>query len=102
MADGLLGMRYGRWLQALGILAGLALAVGLFAHTGVAPVLSAMRKIDWWQFVLICLSYPLVLAADSAGWSFSFPRGTAPFVRLFLARGGRGGERGLGAGPRGR
>lgn len=86
MADRLLDMRYGRWLQGLGVAAGLALAVGLFAHTGVTPVLEAMRKINWWQFGLICLSYPLVLAADSAGWSFSFPRGTAPYGRLLLAR----------------
>jgi hypothetical protein len=79
-------MRYGRWLQMAAVAAGLTIGIGLFMHTGVTPVLAALRKIHWWQFGLICLAYPLVLAADSAGWSFSFPRGAAPFGRLLLAR----------------
>jgi len=79
-------MRLARPLQVLGALIGLALAVWLVAHVGVGTILDAIGKIHWWQFLLICLAYPLVLIADSIGWHFSFPRGSAPFTQLVLAR----------------
>jgi uncharacterized membrane protein YbhN (UPF0104 family) len=79
-------MRYARPLQVLGLLAGLALAVAVFARIGLAPVLESIARIHWWQFVLICLSYTLVLIADSIGWRYSFPHQAAPFTQLLLAR----------------
>lgn len=86
MAVHLLGMRYARPLQVVGVLAGVALAVALVTRVGLAPVLDSISRLHWWQFALICLSYPLVLVADSLGWRYSFPRGSAPFTQLFLAR----------------
>jgi uncharacterized protein (TIRG00374 family) len=79
-------VRFTRLLTVLGAVLGLALALWLVAHVGLVSILSAIGKIHWWQFALICLSYPLVLIADSIGWHFSFPRGSAPFTQLLLAR----------------
>lgn len=79
-------MRLARPLQVLGAVVGLALALWLVAHVGVETIFGAIGKTHWWQFVLICLAYSLVLIADSIGWHFSFPRGSAPFTQLLLAR----------------
>jgi uncharacterized membrane protein YbhN (UPF0104 family) len=79
-------MRLARPLSVLGAVLGLALVVWLVAHVGVDAILGSIGKIHWWQFVLICLAYPLVLIADSIGWYFSFPRRSAPFTQLLLAR----------------
>ncbi len=69
-----------------GFVVGIALAVILFATIGVGPVWEVIGRINWWQFTLICLAYPLVLAADTLGWRYAFDRDRAPFTRLFLAR----------------
>src|SRR6187455_251468 len=79
-------VRFTRLLTVLGAVLGLALALWLVAHVGLVSILSAIGKIHWCQFALICLAYPLVLIADSIGWHFSFPRGSAPFTQLLLAR----------------
>jgi len=79
-------MRLARPLPVLGAVVGLALIVWLFAHVGPEAIFGAIGKIYWWQFLLICLAYPLVLIADSIGWYFSFPRRAAPFTQLLLAR----------------
>jgi uncharacterized protein (TIRG00374 family) len=79
-------MRYARPLQVVGLLAGLALVVAIFARIGLAPVLDSIATTHWWQFALICLAYPLVLFADSLGWRYSFPRHAPPFTQLLLAR----------------
>jgi glycosyltransferase 2 family protein len=68
------------------VLSGLALALWIVVHVGPAAIFSAMEHIHWWQFALICFAYPLVLVADTIGWHFSFPRGSAPFTQLLLAR----------------
>jgi hypothetical protein len=86
MAAGLQIMSLARVVTVLGVAAGLALAAVLFARIGLGPVFEAIGKIHWWEFALICLAYPLVLAADSLGWRYAFARDRTPFTRLFLAR----------------
>ena len=79
-------MRPVRPLPALGAVIGLALVLWLVAHVGLHTIVTAIEKIHWWQFILICLAYPSVLIADSIAWHFSFPRRSAPFTQLLLAR----------------
>jgi uncharacterized protein (TIRG00374 family) len=79
-------MRFARPLPLLGAIVGLGLVLWLIAHVGIQPIFDAIGKTHWWQFVLICLAYPLVLIADTIGWHFSFPRASAPFTQLLLAR----------------
>ena len=86
MAAPLQSMRYTSVLNVGGAVVGVALAVILFARIGLDPVMEVIGRIHWWQFALICLAYPLVLAADTLGWRYAFARDRAPFTRLFLAR----------------
>ncbi|MGA7673781.1 MAG: lysylphosphatidylglycerol synthase domain-containing protein [Rhizomicrobium sp.] len=50
------------------LLAGLALAVFVFLHIGIAPVLSAIARVGWGGFVLIVLGGLGVIAFLSAAW----------------------------------
>jgi len=65
---------------------GLAVIAWSIHHIGWAPVLEALRRLTWWQLVLVCLPYALIMAVDTLGWRFAFPRDAAPFHRLFGAR----------------
>ena len=86
MAAPLQSMRYSTVLNVGGAVVGVALAVILFARIGLDPVIEVIGRIHWWQFALICLAYPLVLAADALGWRYAFTHDRAPITRLFLAR----------------
>src|SRR6266851_5448812 len=65
---------------------GLAVIAWSIHHIGWAPVLEALRRLTWWQLVLVCLPYAVIMAVDTLGWHFAFPRDAAPFHRLFGAR----------------
>src|SRR6266851_4266663 len=65
---------------------GLAVIAWSIHHIGWAPVLEALRRLTWWQLVLVCLPYAVIMAVDTLGWRFAFPRDAAPFHRLFGAR----------------
>jgi uncharacterized protein (TIRG00374 family) len=67
------------------ILGALLLAV-LVYQVGADPILATMRRLAWWQFVLICLPYAVITAFDTLGWRFAFARDRAPFWRLYGAR----------------
>ena len=61
--------------------------VALSVHRiGWAPVLAALERIAWWQLVLVCVPYAAIMAIDTLGWRFAFPRDPAPFRRLLGAR----------------
>ncbi|HSE04967.1 MAG TPA: lysylphosphatidylglycerol synthase transmembrane domain-containing protein [Methylomirabilota bacterium] len=69
-------------LLGLGIL-----VVALSVHRiGPAPILEALARLTWWQLVLVCLPYAAIMAVDTLGWRFAFPREVAPFRRLYGAR----------------
>jgi len=65
---------------------GLAVIAWSIHHIGWAPVLEALARLTWWQLVLVCLPYAAIMAVDTLGWRFAFPRDAAPFRRLFGAR----------------
>jgi uncharacterized protein (TIRG00374 family) len=67
------------------VLGGALLAV-LVYYVGTEPILETLRRLAWWQFVLVCLPYALITAADTLGWRFAFARDRAPFWRLYGAR----------------
>src|SRR5260370_37310814 len=62
---------------------GLAVIAWSIHHIGWAPVLEALARLTWWQLVLVCLPYAAIMAVDTLGWRFAFPRGAAPVRRLF-------------------
>src|SRR5260370_1301550 len=65
---------------------GLAVIAWSIHHIGWAPVLEALRRLTWWQLVLVCLPYAVIMAVDTLGWRFAFPRDAPPLHRLFRAR----------------
>src|SRR6267143_5020262 len=65
---------------------GLAVIAWSIHHIGPAPILEALARLTWWQLVLVCLPYAAIMAVDTLGWRFAFPRAPAPFHRLYGAR----------------
>jgi uncharacterized protein (TIRG00374 family) len=53
---------------------------------GAGPILETVRRLTWWQFLLVCLPYAVIMAVDTLGWRFAFARDRAPFLRLYGAR----------------
>jgi uncharacterized protein (TIRG00374 family) len=75
-----------RALKIILLVLGLLLLGVLVYRVGAGPILETMRRLTWWQFVLICLPYAVIMAVDTLGWRFAFARVHAPFWRLYGAR----------------
>jgi uncharacterized membrane protein YbhN (UPF0104 family) len=75
-----------RFVKPLLFVAGVILLVVLVRRVGTEPILATLRALSWWQFILICLPYGVILAVDTLGWRFAFTRDRAPFWRLYGAR----------------
>jgi uncharacterized protein (TIRG00374 family) len=69
-------------LLALGIV---VIGVSVY-HIGPGPILETLARLTWWQLVVVCLPYAVIMAVDTLGWRFAFPRDPAPFRRLYGAR----------------
>lgn len=65
-------------------------AVGLLALVyvvGAEPLVSALTRITWWQFVLICAVHGVSVIADTLGWRYTLVRDRQPrFHRLLAAK----------------
>jgi hypothetical protein len=75
-----------RVIKGLLLVLGAALLSVLVYRVGADPILETLGRLAWWQFLLVCLPYPFVMAADALGWRFAFARGRPPFRRLYGAR----------------
>jgi len=75
-----------RALKAVFLVLGVALLGVLLYRVGAEPILETIRRLAWWKFVLVCLPYVAVTAADTLGWRFAFAEDRAPFARLLGAR----------------
>ena len=64
-----------------------ALLLGVLVYrVGAEPILQTLGRLAWWQFVVVCLPYAVITAADTLGWRFAFTHDRAPFWRLYGAR----------------
>lgn len=75
-----------RILKRLLLVLGLLLVVVLLYRIGREPVVEALRRLTWWEFVLVCVPYALVMMVDTLGWRYAFLRDGAPLGRLYAAR----------------
>jgi uncharacterized protein (TIRG00374 family) len=75
-----------RAVTAVLLVLGVILLGVLVYRIGAEPVLETLGRLTWWQFGLVCLAYPVIMAADTLGWRFAFARDRAPFWRLYGAR----------------
>lgn len=75
-----------RALKTLFLILG-AVVVGVLVYRiGTQPVLETLAKLAWWQFIVVCLPYALIMAVDTLGWRFAFARDRTPFLPLYGAR----------------
>jgi uncharacterized membrane protein YbhN (UPF0104 family) len=75
-----------RATKSIFLVLGIVLVGILVYRVGADPILETFRRLAWWQFLLVCLPYGLVMVADTLGWRFAFASDRAPFGRLFGAR----------------
>ena len=66
--------------------AGIAGLVFLVVRIGAGSIVSVLSRMAWWQFVLICLPYGLIMAVDTLGWRYAFADQPAPYTKMLLAR----------------
>jgi uncharacterized membrane protein YbhN (UPF0104 family) len=60
-----------------------AIALAAFTYvTGAESLLSALTRITWWQFVLVCAVYGAGVIADTLGWRYTLGPDRVPrFLR---------------------
>jgi uncharacterized protein (TIRG00374 family) len=73
-------------LRAVLLLGGLVVLIFLVARVGVESVMSVLSRLAWWQLLVVCVPYGLIMAVDTLGWRYAFI-GTAPsYLRMLAAR----------------
>ena len=75
-----------RTLKRLLLVLGAVLLGALVYWIGSEPIVETLRRLTWWEFVLVCLPYALMMAVDTLGWRYAFSRDSPPFGRLYAAR----------------
>lgn len=75
-----------RTLKTVFLVLGALLLAYLVYRIGTGPVVEALGRLAWWQFVIVCLPYAVIMAADTLGWRFAFARDRTPFLPLYGAR----------------
>ena len=73
-------------LRAALFVGGIAVLAYLVFRIGAEPLLSVLGRLAWWQFVLVCLPYGLIMAVDTLGWRYSFASKPPPYLRMLAAR----------------
>ncbi len=75
-----------RTVKTVLLVLGALLLAALVYWVGAGPILETVRRLAWWQFLLVCLPYAVIMAFDTLAWRFAFARDRAPFMRLYGAR----------------
>jgi uncharacterized protein (TIRG00374 family) len=73
-------------MRAVLLVGGLVVLAFLVARVGIESVVSVLSRLTWWQLVLICLPYGLIMAVDTLGWRYAFISNPPPYLRMLAAR----------------
>ena len=72
--------------RALLLVGGVLLLGFLVSRVGIDTLTATLGRLTWWELVLICLPYALIMAVDTLGWRFAFTGRPPPYLRLLAAR----------------
>ena len=72
--------------RAVLLVGGLVVLAFLVARVGIESVMSVLSRLTWWQLVLICLPYGLIMVVDTLGWRYAFISNPPPYLRMLAAR----------------
>ena len=75
-----------RALRAILLVGGVALLAFLVVRVGASALVSILRRLEWWQLVLVCLPFGLGMAVDTLGWRYAFAGEPPPYPRMLAAR----------------
>ena len=75
-----------RSVRAALFVAGIGVLAWLIARLGPGALASALTRLTWWELVLICLPYGLIMAVDTLGWRYAFANAPPSYLRLLAAR----------------
>ena len=75
-----------RMLRILPLAAGLLAVVLLVRHFGLESLTSALTRVTWWQFALVCAISGATMVIDTLGWRYTLVTGRPRFLRLLAAR----------------
>src|SRR5499427_626904 len=75
-----------RTLRAILFVGGVALLAFLVVRVGASALVSILRRLEWWQLVLVCLPFGLGMAVDTLGWRYAFVGEPPPYPRMLAAR----------------
>ena len=75
-----------RALKLILLVLGIAVIAFSVHRIGWTPIVETLARLTWWQLVVVCLPFAVIMAVDTLGWRFAFPRDPAPFHRLYGAR----------------
>lgn len=73
-------------LRAALLIGGVVVLAILVTRVGVESVLSVLSRLAWWQLVLVCIPYGLIMAMDTLGWRYAFIASPPPYLRMLAAR----------------
>ena len=73
-------------VRALLFVGGVVLLGFLVSRVGIDTLTATLGRLTWWELVLICLPYALIMAVDTLGWRFAFTGQPPPYLRLLAAR----------------
>ncbi|MET0849930.1 MAG: flippase-like domain-containing protein [Candidatus Rokuibacteriota bacterium] len=73
-------------VRALLFAGGVVLLGFLVSRVGIDTLTATLGRLTWWELVLICLPYALIMAVDTLGWRFAFTGQPPPYLRLLAAR----------------
>ena len=75
-----------RILRAVLLVGGLVVLAVLVVRVGLDSVLTVLGRLSWWQLVLVCIPYGLIMAVDTLGWRYAFMNSAPPYSRMLAAR----------------
>ena len=62
-----------RVLKLVLLVLGIAVIGFSVQRIGLTPVLETLARLTWWQLVVVCLPFAVIMAVDTLGWRFAFP-----------------------------
>lgn len=75
-----------RALRAALFFSGVAIVAFLVIRVGAGALGSVLSRLSWWQLLLVCLPYGLIMVIDTLGWRYAFAGARPPYLRMLAAR----------------